>query len=380
MTVRSSLALFHYLRITAEPRANNCLLTLLADRQSKTSWPIDNTYIKKRICLLDITLATVKFAVPKGSIEEATFKILEQAWQSISGRGRTYRIKLSDPEIEVKVLRPQEIPTYVQEGFYDVGITGKDWILEAKADIEILLDLEYGKVKQVIAAPTSFEANNLTELITEFAKAKKTLRFSSEYLTTSSSHIKSNPAYKKYHGNEDPMIITPWLRLGHNRNVQIFLSFGATEAKPPEDVDAIFDITETGTTLAQNNLKIIDTIMESTAVLVANKKALRNEIKREKIADMVALLKGVVEGRKKLHIFVNVRKENVEKLLKNLPALKRPTISPLSEDGWYGVNTVIDKEEFIKIVPSLRKIAQGLVVLEPRQILPLDEINLDGYS
>src|ERR1044071_6796920 len=316
----------------------------------------------------------VKFAVPKGSIEEATFKILEQAWQTIVGKGRTYRIRLSDPEIEVKILRPQEIPTYVQEGFYDVGITGKDWIIEANADVKILLDLEYGRVKQIIAIPESFEAKDLTELIVDFAKKNKPLRLSSEYLTSTASHIKSNYAYKKHFGDTNPLIITPWLRVGENKSVQIFLSFGATEAKPPEDVDGIFDITETGTTLTQNNLKIIDKVAESTAVLTANKKSLKDEKKREKIADMIALLRGVVEGRKKLHIFVNVKKENLPKLLKELPALKRPTVSPLSEDGWYGVNTVIDKNEFIRIVPKLRKLAQGLVVLEPKQILTLDEI------
>ena len=325
-------------------------------------------------------MPTVKFAVPKGSIEEVTFKLLEQAWQSVSGRGRTYRVRLSDPEIDVKILRPQEIPTYVQEGFYDVGITGRDWILEAKADVQILLDLEIGRVKQVIAVPTSFPYNNLNELVDDFARTKRTLRISSEYLTTTSAHVKATPAYKKHFGDKDPMIITPWLRVGENKNVQIYLSFGATEAKPPEDVDAIFDITETGTTLTQNNLKIIDKVAESTAVLVANKKALKDPVKREKIADMIALLRGVVEARKKLHVFVNVKKENLPKLLKELPALKRPTVSPLSEDGWYGVNTVIDKDEFIRIVPKMRKLAQGLVVLEPRQILPLDEINLDGYS
>jgi ATP phosphoribosyltransferase len=159
-----------------------------------------------------------------------------------------------------------------------------------------------------------------------------------------------NEGYKKYFGNIDPMIITPWLRVGENKNVEIFLSFGATEAKPPEDVDAIFDIIETGTTLTQNNLKIIDTVMESTAVLVA-----------------------------KLHIFVNVEEKNLDSLLKNMPALKKPTISSLSEKGWYGVNTIIDKNEFIKIVPIMRKLAQGLVVMETRQILPLDEINLDEH-
>ncbi len=329
---------------------------------------------------LQLSMPTVKFAIPKGSIEEATFKILEQAWQSISGRGRTYRVKLSDPEIEVKVLRPQEIPTYVQEGFYDVGITGKDWVREAKADITTLLDLEYGKVKQVIAVPESFAVEDLTGLIEEFAAKKKPLRISSEYLTTTSAHFKSNQAYQKHFGILDPMIITPWLRVGENKNVQIFLSFGATEAKPPEDVDAIFDITETGTTLGQNNLKIIDIVMESSAVVVANRSALKNTKKREKIADMIALLRGVVEARKKLHIFVNVKKENLDHLLKNMPALKKPTISELSERGWYGVNTIIDKDEFIKLVPMMRKIAQGLVVMEPRQILPLDEINLEEHA
>ncbi|MFY9870253.1 MAG: ATP phosphoribosyltransferase [Candidatus Nitrosopolaris sp.] len=329
---------------------------------------------------LHCSMPTVKFAIPKGSIEEATFKLLEQAWQSISGRGRTYRIKLSDPEIGVKVLRPQEIPTYVQEGFYDVGITGKDWVRETKADITTLLDLEYGKVKQVIAVPETLAVEDLTGLIEEFAAKKRPLRISSEYLTTTSAHFKSNQAYQKHFGELDPMIITPWLRVGENKNVQIFLSFGATEAKPPEDVDAIFDIIETGTTLAQNNLKIIDMVMESSAVVVANKNSLKNTKKREKIADMIALLKGVVEGRKKLHVFVNVKKENLSRLLNSMPALKKPTVSELSEQGWYGVNTIIDKNEFIKLVPMMRKIAQGLVVMEPRQILPLDEINLDEHA
>src|SRR3989454_8387371 len=325
-------------------------------------------------------MPTVKFAVPKGSIEDVTFKLLEQAWQNVSGRGRTYRVKLGDPEIDVKILRPQEIPTYVQEGFYDVGITGKDWILEAKADVEVLLDLEIGRVKQVIAVPSSFPYKNLDEMIADFAKTGKTLRVSSEYLTTTSMHFKLSAAYKKAYGSADPMIITPWMRVGENKKVQIFLSFGATEAKPPEDVDAIFDITETGTTLGQNKLKIIDIVMESSAVFVANRIALKNTKKREKIADMIALLRGVVEGRKKLHIFVNVKKENLDHLLKNMPALKKPTVSELSEQGWYGVNTIIDKNEFIKLVPMMRKIAQGLVVMEPRQILPLDEINLDEHA
>jgi ATP phosphoribosyltransferase len=319
-------------------------------------------------------MAIVKFAIPKGSIEDQTFKILEEAWQTVRGRGKTYRVKLSDPEIEVKILRPQEIPTYVQEGFYDIGITGKDWIVEASADVKILLDLEYGQVNQVIAIPENFEYNNLTELIEGFAKQKRTLRISSEYLTTASAHVRSNKSYQKYYGDISPMIITPWMRIGENKLVEIFLSFGATEAKPPEDVDAIYDITETGTTLVQNNLKVIETVAYSSAQLIANKNSLDDKIKAEKIADILALLKGVVEARKKLHIFVNVKEENLQKLLESLPALKGPTISKLSEEGWYGVNTVIDKNEFIKIVPKLREIAQGIVVMQPKQILPLEEL------
>lgn len=324
-------------------------------------------------------MGLIKFVVPKGSIEEATFKMIEQAWQcSVSGRGRIYRVKIADPDIEVKILRPQEIPTYVQEGFHDVGITGKDWIKETNADVRVLLDLEYGKVRQVIAIPEFFEFNDLDELIDNFAHNKRTLRFSTEYLKSASSYIKSKESYKKHFGDLEPTIVTPWSRTGNNIMVEIFLSFGATEAKPPEDVDAVFDITETGTTLIQNNLKIIDQVMESTAVLIANKDALKDPIKKEKIIDMIVLLRGVVEARKKIHIFVNVEKDNLEELLSILPSLKGPTISNLSKEGWYGVNTIIDKNEFIRLIPTIRKVAQGLVILEPTQILSMDKIILDN--
>lgn len=190
--------------------------------------------------------------------------------------------------------------------------------------------MEYGKVKQVIAIPESFKFNSLDELIDDFALNKKTLRFSTEYLKSASQYIKSKGNYKKHFGDLEPTIVTPWSRTGDNKLVEIFLSFGATEAKPPEDVDAVFDITETGTTLIQNNLKIIDQVMESTAVLIANKEALKDPIKREKIIDMIVLLKGVVEARKKLHIFVNVEKDNLKALLNILPSLKGPTVSNLS--------------------------------------------------
>ncbi|MEM4165512.1 MAG: ATP phosphoribosyltransferase, partial [Nitrososphaerales archaeon] len=169
----------------------------------------------------------------------------------------------------------------------------------------------------------------------------------------------------------------PWWSRGENRLAKIYLSFGATEAKPPEDADVIIDVTQTGRSLEQNNLKILDVVMTSTAMLIANKKAMLDKQKREKIYDILTLLKGVVDARERIHIFVNVKKENLDMLVKELPALKRPTISPLSEEGWFSVNTVIEKSQFLKILPTLRRLAQGLVVHYPRQILPLEDIAKD---
>ena len=257
------------------------------------------------------------------------------------------------------------------------GITGKDWVGETNSDVEPILDLEYGKIRLVIAFPDKYSYKNLDSMIADYGKKKKTLRISSEYLTTASKFIKSLKSYQKYYGKKDPLIVTPWMRLGNNKDVQIHLSFGATEAKPPEDVDAIMDVTETGTTLKQNKLKIVDEVLTSTAHLIINKKSLKDPKKREKIFDIITLMRGAVNGRKFLHIYLNVEEKNLKKLLSQMPSLKRPTISPLSEDGWFGVNTVIKKEEFHKLIPKLRKIAQGLVVHEPRQILELEEIKRD---
>ena len=320
---------------------------------------------------------SVKFAIPKGSLEKATFELLERSWTKVNRKSRTYRVYLDDPQIIVKMLRPQEIPTLVAEGLYDAGITGKDWVGETGADVKPILDLEYGRIKLVVAFPDSYRYRDLDAMIADYAKKKKTLRISSEYLTTASKFIKKCKSYKKYYGSADPLIVTPWLRLGKNSKVQIHLSFGATEAKPPEDVDAIMDVTETGTTLTQNKLKIVDKVLESSAHLIVNKKSLQDKAKREKIFDIITLLRGAVHGRKYLHIYLNVEERNLKKLLRDISSLKRPTISPLSEKGWYGVNTVILKSEYHKLIPKLRKIAQGLVVHEPRQILELEEIKRD---
>ncbi len=319
-------------------------------------------------------MSIIKFAIPKGSLEEATFQFLAEAGYNISSGKRSYRPKISDQEISLKMLRPQEIPVYISEGVADIAITGEDWIRETKANVEILTSLEYGRVKLVAGAPKDLPADSLSDVLQYFWSKNRNIRISTEYLKICSDWIKSNPVYKKKYGDKDPLIITPWWKIGDNPKVSIFLSFGATEAKTPEISDIIMDVTETGTTLSANNIKIMEIVMESYAVLIANKDALSDPIKREKIYDVLALFRGVVSGRKNLHIFVNVKKENLQKLLSALPALKKPTISPLSNENWLSINTVVDRQKFLKLLPNLRKFAQGLVVHEPRQILSLDEL------
>jgi len=323
----------------------------------------------------------VRLAIPKGHLAEATLRTLERAGYVVSGGDATYRPTINDPMIELKVLRPQEIPVYVSEGLQDLGVTGKDWLRETSADVEVLLDLEYSWVKLVLAIPKPWtDINSLSELLEDFSKQGKTLRISTEYLNIAAEYLKKDLAYKALYGNENPFMITPWWKKGENEKVALFLSFGATEAKPPENADAIIDVADTGSTLERNDLKAVETVMESTAILISNKGTLRDSAKQEKIYDILTLLRGVVDGRKKLHIFVNVNKKNLEKLLTSLPALKRPTISPLSDKDWFSVNTVIERDRFLEILPALRKLAQGLVVYEPRQVLPLDEMNFGGNS
>ncbi len=278
-------------------------------------------------------------------------------------------------------IRPHDnvdarLPLQVSEGLHDIGITGTDWIQETGADVRILAALEYGRVRVILAIPKTWEKiTSLSELLETFWKEGKTLRISTEYLNTTVRYVKANEVYRKHFGDAEPFTITPWWRKGINSKVSIFLSFGATEAKPPENADAIVDIIETGTTLEQNDLKIIGTVFTSEATFIANKQSLKDREKKEKIYDILSLLKGVVDGRKRLHIFVNVKKENLDPLIHSLPSLRGPTISPLSTEGWYSVNTVIERKDFLEVLPAIRKLAQGLVIYEPRQVLSLDALN-----
>lgn len=320
-------------------------------------------------------MSKIRFAIPKGSLERNTYLLLEQSGYKISGLERSYRPLINDPDISLKILRPQEIPIYISEGLIDIGITGTDWIAEVNAEVKILLRLDYGFVRLVLAIPKEYgHVGTLSELVREFNRLGRRLRISTEYLNLTCKYLMNNDEYLKLYGLQEPVTITPWWRKGSNVMVNVILSFGATEAKPPEDADAIVDVVETGITLIQNNLKPIEVLMESCAVLISNKESLKDSIKREKIYDILALIKGVIDGRKRIHIFMNVKEENLNNILSVVPALKSPTISPLSLKGWYAINTVIDKDEFLKILPLIRKFAQGIVVHEPRQVLSLDEV------
>jgi ATP phosphoribosyltransferase len=321
----------------------------------------------------------LKLTIPNGHLGQKSIEIFQKAYYKISGQDRSYRPGFGDPDVELRVLRPQEIPLYVADGIQDVGITGVDWITETGAKIEEVLDLEFGGVKLVAATPKSQPYDSVDELMESFWKKGEDFRVSAEYLNITADYLKSQPAYKKRFGKKEPMIITPWWRKGDNPKAAVYLSFGATEAKPPEIVDMIVDVTETGTTLEQNNLKQIGTLMRSTARLVANKKALADPWKKDKVNDLKIMLRGVVEAQKQLHIFVNVREKNLEKLLAGLPALKRPTVSPLSEKGWFAVNSVISKKDLHSMLPILKRLAQGLVIHEPQNILSLEEFG-DGNA
>lgn len=319
-------------------------------------------------------MAKVRFVIPKGSLESETYRILENAGYVLTGQDRTYRPSVNDPEIDLKIMRPQEIPTLVADGTHDIGITGEDWVRETGADVIYLLRLDYGRIRMVLAVPENWATiNSLSDLLEKFWSEGKNVRISTEYLNTATDYVRNNKTYAKTFGNNVPLVVTPWLRKGDNPRVTILLSFGATEAKPPENAEAIIDISQTGTTLEQNDLKVVETVSESEAVLIANKDALRDPAKAEKIYDVLTLLQGVVEGRGKLHIFVNVEAKNLENLVRSLPALKGPTVSPLSREGWFSVNTVIDRKDFLKVLPTLRKLAQGLVVHEPRQLITLED-------
>jgi len=290
----------------------------------------------------------LKFVIPKGSLESATFRLLEDADLKVSrGNEREYRGSIDDPRIDsVAILRPQEIPTYVADGFFDIGITGEDWIAETGSEVVKVAPLRYSKqtdrpIKIVLAVPEESG-------ITEPQQIKPDSRISTELPNLTKTYF-------------DELGIP----------VRIFLSYGATEAKVPEIVDAIVDLTETGATLRRNGMVIIDTLMESRTHLIANQESWDDPTKRQAIEELTILLKGTVDARGRVLVKLNVQSENLDAVLELLPAMRSPTVSHLADTGFFAVETVVPKSTINVLIPQLKSCgAEDIVEMPITKIVP----------
>ncbi len=272
----------------------------------------------------------LSLALPKGSLEEQTLLLFSQADIAIKKSSREYNPTCEDPRIErVKILRPQEIPVYVEEGYFDIGISGHDWVRESGADVVEVAELPYAKtgtgvVQMVLAVPQESPISSAREIpagsriTTEFPKATK------EFFD------------------------------GLGIDVEVHFSYGATEAKVPEMMDALVDLTETGSTLRRNGLKIIDVILTSTTRLVASKEAWADLAKRREIEEIRTLLLGVIEARGRVLLSLNCAHDKLEAVIGELPAMKRPTVSKLYGSEDYEVTTVADKCDVNVLIPRLK--------------------------
>ena len=278
----------------------------------------------------------LKLVLPKGSLQEATLTIFQRAGFEIYSSSRSYFLSINDPEIEAVLLRTQEIPRYVELGAFDAGIAGKDWITENRAKVVEVTELVYSKqgfkpVKIVVAVPESSNIRKVEDL-------------EGKLIATELVNLTEDFLKKK----------------GIKANVEF--SYGATEIKAGKLVDAIVEITETGSTLYSHNLKIIEVIMESTPRLIANKNSWKDEWKREKIKNISMLLRGALIAEGKVGLKMNLKRENLKKILKILPAMKKPTISPLADEKWVAIETIVDKKIVKDLIPDLKKNgAEGIV-------------------
>jgi len=290
----------------------------------------------------------LKLVVPKGSLERATFELFEAAdLKIVRASEREYRGSVDDPRIiSVAVLRPQEIPTYVEDGFFDLGVTGEDWITETGANVVKMTALEYSKqtdlpVKLVLAVPRDAG-------ITSPEQIKPDARISTEFPNITKAYFE---------------------KLGIP--VHIFLSYGATEAKVPEIVDAIVDLTETGSTLRRNGMEIVDVLLESRTQLIANPAAHEDADKRQAMEELMILLRGAVDARGKVLVKLNVHRDDLERVLALLPAMRAPTVSQLSEEGYVAVETIVPKAQINTLIPQLKSNgASDIIELPVTKIVP----------
>lgn len=280
----------------------------------------------------------LKLGLPKGSLQEATFKMFKNAGFNVTlSSERSYFPSIDDPEIEPVLLRAQEMSRYVQDGALDCGITGNDWIMENKSDCIRITELVYakqslGKVRWVLAVPEGSGIKSLKDL--------EGKRIATELVGVTKNYFKERKI-----------------------KVNVEFSWGATEVKVNAGlIDAIVELIETGRSLRANKLVEITTICESTTQFIANKVAYKDSWKRAKMGQIALLLKGAIAAEEKVGLKMNVKKCDLKKVIERLPALKKPTISNLSEEGWYAVETVIDEKVVRVLIPELKKAgAQGII-------------------
>lgn len=290
----------------------------------------------------------LKLVLPKGSLERATLELFEAADLRVArGSEREYRGTIADPRIDsVAILRPQEIPMYVEDGFFDIGVTGEDWIAEMGSDVVKVAPLGYSKqtdspVKIVLAVPRDAG-------ITSPEQIKPDSRISTEFPNLTRSYFE---------------------RL--DIPVRIFLSYGATEAKVPEIVDAIVDLTETGSTLRRHGMEIIDVLLESHTHLIANRATYEDPEKRRSIEELCILLQGALDARGRVLVKLNVDERRLEDVVALLPAMRAPTVSRLAEEGFYAVETIVPKAKINELIPQLKSLgAEDILELPITKIVP----------
>lgn len=287
----------------------------------------------------------LKLGLPKGSLQEATLRLFRKAGYHISVSSRSYYPVFDDPEIESMLIRAQEMARYVEDGVLDCGLTGHDWVLEQGADVVEVAELRYGKegfrpVKWVVAVPLDSKIQSLRDLNGKRV-ATELVGFTKRYFKTKG--IKA----------------------------EVDFSWGATEVKPPYLADAIVEITETGTSLKANNLRIVETLIESTTRFVANKKAWHDRWKRQKMENIALLLKGALAAEEKVGLKMNVPERSFKRILSLLSAMHSPTVAPLSDKGWYAIDVVIDERTVRDIIPKLKSAgASGIVEYALNKVIP----------
>ncbi len=274
--------------------------------------------------------------LPSGSLMESTIDLFDKAGFSISTSKRSYRPSVDDPELGLRLLRAQEISRYVEHGYLDAGLTGRDWVAENASDVHEIIELPFSKAtarptRWVLVVPEASEIHSVKDL--------EGKRVATEAVGLTRRFFEKAGV-----------------------NVEIEFSWGATEVKVPDLVDAIVDITETGSSLRANKLRIVETLMESFPVLIVNKHAWADPVKRAKLENIALLLKGALNARDLVGLKMNLPEANLKNLLEALPALRNPTVSPLAQSGWVAVETIIEEKVVREIIPRLKALgAEGII-------------------